>query len=207
LELAAVKQMKINSKWAKGPLENPQHEYFAQRMAAGAAADMAYLAAGYQTVNVKQAAWRLKNRPEVIKRIEELKQEFAEKLKETSIAVVKERVNELDDRWKRMKALIRARAADPLMQACAGGETGLMVRKLKILGNGVGTIEQFEVDTGLLSSMLELEEQAAKELGQWTQKLEVTGTFNLVEKLNAGRQRVAEAKAKEKVQPISEGVK
>ena len=51
--------------------------------------------------------------------------------------------------------------------------------------------------------MREVEAQAARELGQWTQKLEVTGTFNLVERLNAGRQRVANAEAKEKVQPIS----
>ena len=107
-----------------GILGNPQHEYFAQRVAAGAPLAMAYLAAGYQTNNPKASAFRLEQRKEVRMRIAELKSEFAERLKETTIAVLKERVTELDDRWKRMKALIRARAADPLLAVCPGGETG-----------------------------------------------------------------------------------
>jgi len=176
-----------------GVLENLQYEYFAQRVAAGAPPDQAYYAAGYRAKDVRQAVYKLKNRPEVRKRIMELAAEAAEQFRCLTLGSTKERLMELEDRWRRMKALIRARAGDPRMQQTPGGETGLLVLRQKVLGNGTGTIDEYCFDHTLMEAMLALEAQAAKELGQWTQKLEVTATFNLVERLNAGRQRVAEA--------------
>jgi hypothetical protein len=56
----------------------------------------------------------------------------------------------------------------------AGGETGLLVRQIKLAASGA-TVEEFAVDTGLLKELRAHQEQAAKELGQWTEKREVTG--------------------------------
>src|SRR5262245_17471452 len=156
-----------------GILPNPRYEYFAQRVAAGAPREQAYLAAGYRAKDTRQSAYRLQNRAEVRKRIIELREEVAELLKDCTLGSVKERVRELEELWRRLKALIHARAADPTMAVCPGGETGLLVRRRKVLGNGTGTIDEFCLDTGLLSEMRALEAQAARELGQWTQKLEV----------------------------------
>ncbi len=57
-----------------------------------------------------------------------------------------------------------------------GQSTGLVVRQLKQIGAGKSAevVEEFTVDTGLLREIRALHEQAAKELGQWTEKADVT---------------------------------
>jgi hypothetical protein len=82
------------------------------------------------------------------------------------------RVQALDDRWERMKAVIDARAADPSMQGVPGGRTGLLVRTAKSVGSGPSAreVEEYAVDTGLLRELREHEKQAAQELGQWVRK-------------------------------------
>ncbi len=61
----------------------------------------------------------------------------------------------------------------------AGGGTGLIVRQIKQIGTGhtAQMVEEFGVDTGLIKSIQSLEEQAAKELGQWVEKTEASGTI------------------------------
>jgi len=58
-----------------------------------------------------------------------------------------------------------------------GYETGLLTRTLKQLGSGaaVRIVEEFAVDTGLLAELRQMEQQAAKEVGQWVDRGEVTG--------------------------------
>lgn len=62
------------------------------------------------------------------------------------------------------------------MVGIPGGETGLLVRKYKNLGSGdnARTVEEYEVDTGLLAELRAHEKQAAEELGQWITKGDVT---------------------------------
>ncbi len=55
-----------------------------------------------------------------------------------------------------------------------GIDTGLMVKQTKISSLGT-VIEEWAVDTGLLSEMRAVEKQAAQELGQWTEKRELSG--------------------------------
>jgi hypothetical protein len=87
------------------------------------------------------------------------------------------RVQAQDDRWRRMQAVIEARAGDGELAAAPGGDTGLLVRQQKALGGGDNfqVVDEFAVDTGLLRELRELEKQAAQELGQWTDRHEYSG--------------------------------
>lgn len=88
------------------------------------------------------------------------------------IANKRQRVNALNDRWRRMKRVIAERAADPYLTTVAGGATGLIVRQLKGVGQGKDfqLVEEFGLDATLLREMRAHEEQAAKEMGQWVEK-------------------------------------
>jgi hypothetical protein len=86
------------------------------------------------------------------------------------------RVAGMQERHRRMWAVIEARAADPKNQDIAGGTTGLLVRQVKPApGSRVGMTEEWAVDTGLLSEMRATEKQVAQELGEWTEKRELSG--------------------------------
>jgi hypothetical protein len=81
-------------------------------------------------------------------------------------------VKALGDRWNRLRQVIAARAADPDHAKAPGGDTGLLVRKLKQIGSGESarTVEEYEVDAALLREAREHEKQAAQELGQWNEE-------------------------------------
>ena len=53
--------------------------------------------------------------------------------------------------------------------------TGLVVEKETFTASGIRTSE-WSVDTGLVREIRALHEQAAKELGQWVDRSEVSGT-------------------------------
>lgn len=88
-----------------------------------------------------------------------------------------ERVRAQNDRWHRMRQVIAERAEAPETQDVAGGKTGLIVHNVKGVGKGEDfqLIDLYEVDTGLLKELREHEKQAAQELGQWSEKHELTG--------------------------------
>lgn len=92
------------------------------------------------------------------------------------IADRQNRVDALNDRWERMRRVVDERAADPEMQSVAGGRTGLLVHKLRVVGTGRNAlqVDEYEVDTSLLAEMRATEKQAAQELGQWVEKLAPT---------------------------------
>ena len=46
------------------------------------------------------------------------------------------RVQAMNDRWRKMKQVLRERAAAPEMSNVPGGKTGLLVRKVKSIGGG-----------------------------------------------------------------------
>jgi transposase-like protein len=64
----------------------------------------------------------------------------------------------------------------------AGGETGLLVRQLKQIGAGrtAQLVEEFAFDAALVKEIRALQEQAAKELGQWVDRSEVESTTTVV---------------------------
>ena len=122
-------------------------------------------------------------RDEFRARVDEIGAEIAAEVKRIGVATVIGRVRAMNDRWERMRLVIDERGAEPGMANVPGGSSGLLVRKLKRVsvendedeGKKTRTIEvcEYEVDTGLLRELREIEKQAAQELGQWQIKVEV----------------------------------
>lgn len=105
-------------------------------------------------------------------RVHEHIQELARNLERYSIARKDRRIAAMNDRWFRMLRLIDERAEDgTLPDDLAGNGTGLLVRSLK---GKDGDAEEFQADTALLAELRQLEKQAAQEVGQWTEKTDVT---------------------------------
>jgi transposase-like protein len=115
-----------------------------------------------------------KQQPAFQARIQEHVEIWRQRIMQTGIADRARRVEALDDRWNKMKAVIAERGADPSLANAPGGKTGLVVRQVKLIGSGkeAELIDEFAVDVALLREMRAHEEQAAKELGQWVEKRE-----------------------------------
>jgi hypothetical protein len=160
-------------------LKNPRHELFARLVAAGKPATRAYVEAGFAESGADQSACRLLKKPGVEKRVRELQAEIGAKLDKRTIRDLNERLNEYQTRWDKMRTVTQERAEAPEMQDVPGGRTGLLVRTIKSIGSGekATTVEEFAVDTGLLREIRELELQVSKELGQFVEKHDVTGTI------------------------------
>lgn len=116
-----------------------------------------------------------KRRPEFAAKVEAYRAEAWERIKSRGIARMENRVARLDRDWLKMQRVIEARAED-LAGEVAGGETGHLVRQVKVIGQGKAaqTITEYAVDAGLLKELRAHEQQAAKELGQWTDQVTVT---------------------------------
>jgi hypothetical protein len=71
----------------------------------------------------------------------------------------------------RLLAVIEARAADPDMKSIPGGSTGLIVRK-PVTSAGTVAGYEYAVDTGTIAEIRKVQELAAKELGQLTERHE-----------------------------------
>jgi hypothetical protein len=121
--------------------------------------------------------WSWKQHPDFTARVRQITEGAAEELERHAIALKARRMRTYDQRWRALLAIIAARAADPAMRSVPGGTTGLLVRRVKIIGSGENAreVEEYEVDTALLKELRELEKQAAIEAGQWTTKAEVRG--------------------------------
>lgn len=120
--------------------------------------------------------WRWRRNAEFSKRVESHLEEIRAEIRRHGIGVVERRVAALDDRWHRLRRVMEERGASKDMQDVPGGPTGLLVRKYRSVGSGENAdlVEEFFVDTGLLSELREHERQAAQELGQWLNKTDVT---------------------------------
>jgi len=94
-------------------------------------------------------------------------------IRTSGIADVKTRIERKQRDWERLQQIVRERAADPAMAGVPGGATGLLAVTVKVTKNGV--IPEYRVDTGLLGALREMEEDAARELGQRVEKREVGG--------------------------------
>jgi hypothetical protein len=111
--------------------------------------------------------WRWKDHPDFKERVTSLVEAFRQAVLTEGIADRINRVKRLDTDWKRMQALIEARA-DETPRDVPGASTGLVVRKEK--ETKFGTVIEYAADTGLLAELRATEMQAAKELGQWVEK-------------------------------------
>jgi len=116
------------------------------------------------------ATWKL--HPEFAAEVAALAQKMGDRCARLAIARKHRRVAALDDRVRRLKRVIAGRAGNAAHRAAPGGDTGLLARKLKMIGSGENAtvVEEFEVDGTLLRELREHEKQAAQELGQWVER-------------------------------------
>jgi hypothetical protein len=92
------------------------------------------------------------------------------------VAERQNRVDAYNDIWDRLRGVINSREREHPQSdyAAAGVDSGLMVLTVKFLPNGT-RVEEWAVDTGLLKELREYGKQVAVELGEWSEKKELTG--------------------------------
>jgi hypothetical protein len=78
--------------------------------------------------------------------------------------------------FERLERLIDARANDRDTQRGPGGDTGLVVRQFKVTnGRNAQIVEEYVFDKAIIDARQALRKQIAQELGQWTEKKEISG--------------------------------
>jgi phage terminase small subunit len=127
----------------------------------------------------------LKN-PEIQSAIAEQTREIRRK----GIALHQNRVDALVERHKLMNQVIAERAAHPFYADVPGGTTGIVLKRLKAVKHvyepdpddpdsksSQATVEQWEAEdnVALMRELREHEKQIAQELGEWTEKSELSG--------------------------------
>ncbi len=141
-----------------------------------------------------------KRQSEFAARVSSLVADAAAVAKAQTIANKERRVQRLQERSEKLDRVIEARATEHA--AVPGGNTGLLVREPKIVKvysvtppgrrgstsaadeddeemltptGGVQVVYEYRVDTATLAEMRNTEKQAAQELGEWSEKKELTG--------------------------------
>lgn len=167
------------------PLENPKQEIFARLVGAGCTQAEGYLGAGYKAKNM-DAANSLGGRMmtvDVVRTRVNFFRAKAEAKRETIVQAVVlgrihdrvERLRGYDARRAALYALIAARAGDQANQDIAGIKTGLLVVSTITTEKKSGTVIRREVRTDgtVLRALLDLERQAAIEVGDWVEKKDI----------------------------------
>ena len=187
-------------------LKKQRWEVFCQGLATGMPVEQAYENAGFSANGAEKSARRLRARPEIASRLAELKGQIANGLAEiTEVAPLQEllqpeiaspaprkvfvlgniadrvyRISVLNDLLERCQLLMTERALD--MKDVPGGSSGLLVRKLKVVGGATtksaarGKVliertapevrEEYTFDAALVASIRELTKEAGIEMGQ-----------------------------------------
>lgn len=116
-------------------------------------------------------------RPEFAARIAEINEATAAALIKKGVRVKANRLEKLNTAVEKIEALIAARASD--MKTVPGGETGLLVRRKKIIGSGENaqSIDEYQADMAVIKEYRELLKQAAIELGEWTERQSIEGNI------------------------------
>ena len=169
-------------------INNPYAWSAAQEKAAILLADgvmtQAEVAAEVKVTRQTVGTWL--RQPEYRAHIAALQKEIIAHVKELGIASKEARLIAYNDRWQRLRQLIAARGAEYgtvqevgegfQTNPVPGGDTGLLVRQVKVQGHGEDrtTIVEFAADTAVLKAMLDLEKQVAQEMGQFVQRTDLT---------------------------------
>lgn len=123
----------------------------------------------------RQAIWLWRQEPEFMAEVDSAIERINTTLRRRAISHVERRVFALNDRWQRLHRVIEERAADPSVAIAAGGGTGLLCRTEKAVGTKV--VEEFAVDVAVLKELREIEKQAAQELGQWAERVDLNASL------------------------------
>lgn len=101
-------------------------------------------------------------------------------VKQRGVASLEYRLNRLDEMECKLWDVVRERAIayadDP---GAAGGGTGFIVRQEKMIGGGMNaqTVTEYVVDTGLTKEIRAVYDDAAKEIGQRRDGIDVSGSL------------------------------
>lgn len=115
-----------------------------------------------------------KKQSEFSARIDEIRKEMADALTRSGLRVKEYRLNKLNDILERIDMVIAGRAND--MAGVPGGDSGLLVRKYKSVGGVYGEkATEYAFDRALVEELREVLKHAAQEVGEWTEKKELTG--------------------------------
>ncbi len=134
---------------------------------------------GYQNHGIL-SQW--KQHPDFAARVQEHKAALREVGQRYSICKINARLKALENRWLGMKQIIEERKKDPLMKFVPGGETGLyQIRELKWYTvkdeNDKETLEprpvKWAFDKQLMQEMRAVEQHAARQMGEWIDRIEV----------------------------------
>jgi hypothetical protein len=122
-----------------------------------------------QRVEMREKAFTvLRASPDFKERVQHYKDALRKGLAEIGIAEKNNRLQALDDRWKKMKQIIEDREKE--FSGVSQARTGLMKKMVRLIPIGGGEVQEvasFAVDDDLLKEMREVEKQAAIEAEQW----------------------------------------
>lgn len=116
--------------------------------------------------------------PDFKAKVAEYEAEIEAEMMRLPIAKRHVRVNRLNDLARRLQVVIDDReSAYAEDEDIIGGRSGAVVKQIKSVGYGKDSriVEEYAVDTALIRELRAIDEQAAKELGQWIDKGELTG--------------------------------
>ena len=175
-------------------LENPRWERFSRSVARGVSASKSYTSAGYSHKGAAASAHRLLTEAKVSERIRELSNQITSEVVKLEISDRSNRIAIYQDLADRMRMLIIARAQE-MKGEVVSGETGLLARDYR--GKDADHAI-YKFDAAVIEKLNETLKQVAIESGQWIEKSQVKSDLSLgiIEKLQAGRRRVAEAAGK-----------
>lgn len=150
---------------------NPQRIKAAELLAEDELTDKA-IAAAVGISDRQLRTW--KHHPEFDAEVARRASELERAMQRYAIAKRRKRVERYDRDYAATIALQESLAADPEWQHIPGWSTGLLTHTTKVIGTGNGqqTIEEFSFNVALLRERRAIMEQAAKELGQWSDKSE-----------------------------------
>lgn len=126
--------------------------------------------------DVTLRSWR--THPEFQARVSRIVAEYKEETRRIGIAVREQRIRAQNSRWNKLQRIIQERGRDAKHQGVPGWETGLLTHDIKSVGSGdsMVVVDLYQLDTGLLKAMLDLEKQTPQDLGEWSEKVEATAS-------------------------------
>lgn len=117
-------------------------------------------------------AWR--SHPDFQSRVNQIVADYKEETRRLGIAVREQRIRAQNARWNKLQKIIKERGKDQKHRGVPGWNTGLLTHDIKSVGTGdsMVVVDLYQVDTGLLKAMLDLEKQTPQDMGEWNEKSE-----------------------------------
>ena len=148
-------------------LKNSRRERFVEHLISGATATAAYISAGYSSSGAAQSAQRLLQNAQIKARKAELEERVTAGFVAGQIAERQCRLQMYQDVVDRILALLDERAV-AYRDLAPGGATGLLVRRVRMIGTGNNArcIEEYRFDRAVLVELRKYLKQAAIEVGE-----------------------------------------